>query len=59
MVGVGRYLQRLSGPSLLHKHGHLEQVARDHALMAFKNLQEKRLHNLSGQPLPVLRHPQY
>lgn len=36
----------------LLKHGHSEQIAQ----VAFEDLQEWRLHNLSGQPVPVLHH---
>lgn len=34
--------------------GHLEQPAQDCAQAAFESLQGWRLHNLSGQPVPVL-----
>lgn len=31
-------------------------VAQDHIQVTFKDLQSWRLHSLSGQPVPVLRH---
>jgi len=43
---------------LLPKQGHLEQAAQDHIQVRFEYLQRRRLHNLSGQPVPVLCHPQ-
>jgi len=43
-------------PPTLLKQGHLELVAKDHAQMAFEYLQGWRLHNLPGQPVPVLGH---
>ena len=57
MVEAGRDLWRSSGPTPLLKQGHLGQVASDHVQIAFEYLQGWRLHNLSGQPVPVLGHP--
>jgi len=57
MVDIGRDLWRSFGPTALLKQGHLEQVAQDHVQMAFEYLQAGRIHNLPGQPLPVLGHP--
>ena len=54
---VGRDLQRLCHPTLLLKQGHLKKAAQDHVQIAFEYLQGWRLHNLSGQPVPVLGHP--
>lgn len=39
------------------KQGRPEMVAQDHVQMAFDYLQAWTLHNLCGQPVPVLRHP--
>ena len=53
MFGIGRDL--CGSPSLtpLPKQGHLQQAAQD-----LEYLQRRRLHNLPGQPVPGLRHPQ-
>jgi len=58
MLGVGRDLCGSSGPTLLSKQGHLEQAAQDVVQAGFEYVQRRRLHNFSGQPVPVLRHPQ-
>ena len=58
MVGVGRNLCGSSSPTLLPKQGHLQQAAQDLIQACLEYLQRKRLHNLPGQPVPVLRHPQ-
>ena len=58
MVGVGKDLWRSSSPTPLLKQGHLEQAAQDCVQAGFEYLQRRRLHNLPGQPVPVLRHPQ-
>jgi len=39
------------------EHGHLNQVALDHVQSSFKYLQGWRVHNLSGQYVPVFEHP--
>ena len=57
MVGVGRDLWGSSSPTRLPKQGHLQQAAQDCVQAGFEYLQ-RRLHNLSGQPVPVLHHPQ-
>jgi len=57
MVGVGRDLCRSSSPTPLLKQGHLEQTAQDFIQVDFECLQKRRIHNLSGQPVPVLCHP--
>jgi len=57
MVGVGRDLCGSSSPSLLPKHGHLQQVVEDLVQAGLEYLQRRRLHNLPGQPVPVLRSP--
>ena len=41
-------------PSPLPKQGHPEQAAQDHIHGGFEYLQRRRLHNLPGQPGPVL-----
>ena len=58
MVGVGRDLCGPSGPTPLPKQGHPEQAAQDHVQAGLEYLQRRRLHNPSGQSVPVLRHPQ-
>jgi len=58
MVGVGRDLWGSSSPTPLLKQGHLEQVAQDRVQVGLEYLQRRRTHNLPGQPVPVLRHPQ-
>jgi len=58
MVGVGRNLWRSSSPTPLLKQGHLKQVSQDLVQAGFEYLQRRRLHNLPGQPVPVLCHPQ-
>ena len=58
MVGVGRDLCGSSSPTLLPKQGHLEQAAQDLVQAGVEYLQRRRLHNLPGQPVPVLCHPQ-
>ena len=54
---VGRGLLRSRGLPLQLKHGHLELVAQVCIQLGFAYLQGWRLHNLSGQPVPVLGHP--
>jgi len=58
MVGVGRDLCGSPSPTLLPKQGHLQQAAEDLVQAGLEYLQRRRLHNLPGQPVPVLRHPQ-
>jgi len=58
MFGVGRDLCGSSSPTLLPKQGHLQQAAQDLVQMGLEYLQRRRLHNLPGQPVPVLHHPQ-
>jgi len=58
MVGIGRDLWGPPIPTPLPKQGHLQQAAQDCAQAGFEYLQRKRLHNPSGQPVPVLHHPQ-
>ena len=36
---------------------HLEHIAQDGIQAGFECVQRRRLHNLSGQPVPVLCHP--
>jgi len=56
-VEVGRDLWRASGPTSLIKQGHhLELVVQDPVQLAFDYLQGWRLHDFSGQPVPVLGH---
>jgi len=58
MVGVGRDLWGSSSPIPLPKQVHLEQTAQDLVQVGFEYLQRRRIHNLSGEPVPVLHHPQ-
>jgi len=58
MVGVGRDLCGSSSPTPLLKQGHLQQAAQDHTQVGLEYLQRRRLHKPSGQPAPVLCHPQ-
>ena len=58
MVGVGRDLCGSSSPTLLPKQGHLQQAVEDLVQAGLEYLQRRRLHSLSGQPVPVLCHPQ-
>ena len=55
MVEGGRDIWRSSCPTPLLKQGHLDPVAQDRVQIAFEY--HERLHNLSGQPVPVLGHP--
>jgi len=57
MVEVRRDLWGSSGPISLVKGVHLELIAQDRVQMAFEYLQRWQLHNLSGQPVPLLSHP--
>ena len=57
-VRVGRDLCGSSSPTLPPKQGHLQQAAQDCVQASLEYLQRGRLHNLPGQPVPVLRHPQ-
>ena len=58
MVGVGRDLYGSSSPTPLPKQGHPEQAAQHRVQAGLEYLQRRRLHNLPGQPVPVLCHPQ-
>jgi len=58
IVRAGRDFCGSSCPTPLLKQGHPEQVAQDLVQVGFEYLQRRRLHNLPGQPVPVLRHPQ-
>ena len=58
MVGVGRSLCGSSSPTPLPKQGHLLQAVEDLVQTGLEYLQRRRLHNLPGQPVAVLRHPQ-
>ena len=58
MFGFGRDLYGSSSPTPLLKQGHLQQAAQDLVQAGLENLQRRRIHNLPGQPVPVLRHPQ-
>jgi len=42
----------------LPKQGHTEQAAQELVQEGLEYLQRRRLHNLPGQPVPVLCHPQ-
>jgi len=54
MVGAGRDLCGSSSPTTLPKQGHLQQAAEDLVQADLEYLQRRRMHNLSGQPVPVL-----
>jgi len=58
MFGVGRDLCGSSSPTPLPKQGHLQQATEDLVQVSLEYLQRRTLHNLPGQPVPVLRHPQ-
>jgi len=58
MFGVGSDLCGSSSPNPLPKQGHLEQAAQDYVQTVVEYLQRGRVHNLPGQPVPVLHHPQ-
>ena len=58
MVGVGKNLCGSSSPTPLMKQGHLQQAAQKLVQAGLQYLQRRRLHNLPGQPVPGLRHPQ-
>ena len=55
MLGFGRDLCGSSSPTPLPKQGHLHQAAQE---LVQVGLQRRRCHNLTGQPVPVLHHPQ-
>jgi len=55
MFRVGRDLCGSSSPTLLPKQGRLQQPAQDLVQVGLEYLQRRRLHNLPGQPVPVLR----
>ena len=57
MVGVGRDFCGSSSPTPLPKQGLLQQAAQDLVQADLEYLQRRRLHNIPGQPVPVLRHP--
>ena len=49
----------LEGTSVSHLvQPRLQQAAQDHVQAGLEYLQRRRLHNLPGQPVPVLHHPQ-
>jgi len=56
LVGVGRDLCGSSSATLLPKQGHLEQAAQDLVQAGLEYLQRRRIHNLPGQSVPVLRY---
>jgi len=58
MFGVGRDLCGSSSPTPLLKQGLPQQATQDLVRAGLEYLQRRRLHNPSGQPVPVLRHPQ-
>ena len=58
IVDIGRDLWGPSSPTPMPKQGHLEQDAQDHIQEDFEYHRRRRLHNPSGQPVPVLCHPQ-
>jgi len=58
MVGVGRDLWRSSTLTPLLQQVHLKQAAQDFVQAGYEYFQRRRLHNPSGQPIPLLLHPQ-
>ena len=58
MVGVGRDLCGSSSPTPLTKQGHLQRATQELVQAGLECLQRRRLHNLPGQPGPVLRQTQ-
>lgn len=56
MVEFGRDLWRSCGATFLLKQGYLKLLAQSQVQEAFQCLQGGILHNLPGQPLPVLSH---
>jgi len=58
MARFGRDLCGLPGPTPLLKQVPLEQAAQDLVQVSFEYLQRRKLHSPSGQPVPVLCHPQ-
>ena len=58
MVRVGRKLCGSSSTSPLLKQGHLQQAAQDLVQAGLEYVQRRRLHHLTGQPVPGLRYPQ-
>ena len=58
MLGVRRDLCGSSSPTPLPKQGHLQQAAQDLVQVGLEYLQRRRLQKPSGQPVPVLHHPQ-
>ena len=59
MVGVGRDLWGSSSPTPLPNHGHLKQAAQDLIQAGSEYSQRRRIDSPSGQPVPVLHHPQH
>jgi len=57
-VGDGRDLWGWSSPTPLPKQGHLQQAAQDLVQVGLEYPQRRRIHNLPGQPVPGLYHPQ-
>jgi len=58
MVGFGRDLFGSSSPTLPPKQGHLQQATEDLVQVGLEYVLRRRLHNLPGQPVPGLHHPQ-
>lgn len=54
IIKIGTDHWRLSHPASLLKQGPLKHVTQDFVQMAFEYLLERRFHNLSGHPVPVL-----
>ena len=57
MLGIGRDLKRSSSPIPLPEQEHLGEVTQEGVQAGFECLQRRRLHNLPGQPVPVLCYP--
>ena len=56
IAGVGRDLQRSSSPTLLPKQVPYNRLHEVDIQMGLEYLHRRRLHKLSGQPVPVLHH---
>jgi len=58
MLGAGRDLCGSSSPMPMPKQGHLQQAAQQVVQAGLEYVERRRIHNLPGQPVPVLCHPQ-
>lgn len=56
---AGRDHWRASSPNSLLQEGPLEHATQDYVLMVHEYLQGSKLHNISGQPIPMLSQPSH